>query len=792
MIKNYLLVALRNIRKNKTFSFINITGLALGMACSLLIMLWVNDERSMDKFNKNTTQLYSIYERQYYDNKIDAFHATPGVLADEMKRVLPDVQYASNFAWNEDNTFQVGDKIIKEKGNHAGIDFFKMFSYPLLAGNPATALNTPATIAISRKMANDFFGTPQNAMGKTIRFENRKDFIVSAVFEDLGENMSDKFDFLINWHAFLEDNDWAKDWGNNGPRTYIMLKAGADPVAFEKHIKLFLDNYNKDQGPKKGFRIELGMQRFDDMYLHSNFGPDGKLEGGRIEYVRLFSIVAIFILIIACINFMNLTTARSIKRSKEIGVRKVVGAFRSSLIRQFIGEAILLSFMAVVVAMILVAVLLPFFNTLTQKHISYPGLDIYFWISIIVLTLITGLVSGSYPALFLSSFNPVVVLKGLPKFSASTVWFRKGLVVFQFVLSIVLIIGTIVVSKQINFIQTKNLGYDRENLIYIPLDGDLTKQYELLKQQALNIPGIKYISRISQTPTSIENGTYGVDWDGKEQNSKPMFTNAAIGYDFIKTMNIKLLQGRDFSKEYATDSSGYIVNETALKKIGYKNPIGARLTFWGKKGTIVGVVKDFHFNSLKVPVNALIMRLGEKDDWGWALIKTQGGQTKQAIAGLERICKQLNPKFPFTYQFSDKEYEKLYTSELMVGKLANAFAFLAIFISCLGLLGLAMFTAEQRTKEIGIRKVLGASIGSVFTLLSKEFLLLVIIALLIATPIAWYSMYKWLQEYHYRTDITWWMFVIAGFTAIMITLFTVSFQAIKAAVANPVKSLRSE
>jgi len=792
MIKNYLLVAFRNIRKNKTFSFINITGLALGMACSLLILLWVNDENSMDKFNKETDRLYSVYERQYYDNKIDAFHATPGVLADEMKRVLPDVQYASNFAWQDESAFQVGDKIIKEKGNHAGADYFKMFSYPLLTGNAATALNTPATIAISRKMANDFYGSPQNAMGKTVRYDNRKDFIVSAVFEDIGENMSTKFDFLINWHAFLEDNDWAKEWGNNGPETFILLKKGTDAAVFEKHIKLFLDKYNKDQGPGKGFRIELGIQRYDDIYLHSNFGPDGKLDGGRIEYVKLFSLVAIFILVIACINFMNLTTARSVKRSKEIGVRKVVGAFRSVLIRQFIGEAILLSFLAIIVALLLVVILLHPFNSLTQKSISFPWFNSYFWLSIVALTFVTGSLSGSYPALFLSSFNPIVVLKGLPKFSSAATWFRKGLVVFQFVLSIVLIIGTIVVSKQINYIQTKNLGYDRENLIYVPLEGDLPRQYELIKQQALTMPGIKSVSRVSQTPTAIQNGTYGVDWDGKDKNSKPMFTNAVIGYDFVKTMNIKIAQGRDFSKDFATDSSAYILNESALKKVGYKDPIGRSLTFWGKKGTIVGVIKDFHFNSLKVPVNPLILRLGEHDSYGAILVKTEPGKTKQAIATLEKICKPLNPKFPFTYQFSDLEYAKLYTSEEMVGKLANAFAFLAIFISCLGLLGLAMFTAEQRTKEMSIRKVLGANAATVFTLLSREFIILVLAALIIATPLAWIAMDKWLEDYSYHTNLSWWMFVIAGVVAIIITLLTVSFQAIKAAMANPIRALKNE
>jgi putative ABC transport system permease protein len=791
MLKNYLLVALRNLKRNKVFSIINILGLALGMACSLLILLWVNDERNMDRFNKNTEQLFSVYERQYYDNKIDAFHSTPGVLADELKRVLPEVQFASGFAWNDLSTFQVGDKILRENGNHAGADFFKMFSYKLLSGNAANALNSPVNIAISRKMANDFFGSPLAAIGKTIRYANSKNYNVTAVFENMPENSSEKFDYIINWQSFLDEQSWAKDWGNSGPHTFLMLRAGADPLAFEKKIVHFLDNYNKEQ--TAGFRIQLGIQRFDDMYLHSHFSPtNGVLEGGRIEYVQLFSLVAIFILLIACINFMNLTTARSIKRAKEIGVRKVVGAFRSALIRQFLGEAILLTFIAMVLAVLLAILLLPAFSDLTKKQIVLPATDIGSWFGILGLTIITGCIAGSYPALFLSSFNPVLVLKGALKLSPASASFRKGLVVFQFVLSIVLIVGTIVVSKQINFIQTKNLGYNRENLIYIPLEGDLTKQYKVLKQQSLNIPGIKWVSRISQTPTQIENGTMGVEWDGKDPNSKPMFTSAAIGYDFIKTMNIQILKGRDFSKNFSTDSVGFILNEQALMKIGFKDPIGKPLTFWQKKGTIVGLVKDFHFNSLHVPVNALVLRLGENDEFGNVLVKTQPGKTKEALAGLEKLCKQLNPKFPFSYQFSDEEYAKLYKSEQMTGKLADCFAFLAIFISCLGLLGLVMFTAEQRTKEIGIRKVLGASMPSIFVLLSKEFLLFVIVAMLIASPIAWFAMNRWLRDYAYKIDISWWMFVIAGLFAVLIALTTVSIQSIKAALANPVKSLRSE
>ena len=789
MLKNYLKIALRNLWKNKSFSFINVFGLALGMACSLLIMLWVQDEKAVDGFFKNSHRIFSVYERQYYDKKIEAFHGTPGILSDEIKKVIPEIQYASPMAWNGFSTFQSGDKIMKEEGNQAGADFFKIFSYKLLQGNASTALNTPLSIAISRKMAEDFFGTPQSAIGKTIRYENQKDFKITAVFENIPRQSSRKFDFLLNWNAFLERNSWAKDWGNNGPSTLIMLRPNADAAAVDKKITKFLDNYNKDQSA--AFRIELGIQRYDDMYLHSLF-KNGKLAGGRIEYVRLFSIVAIFILLIACINFMNLTTARSVKRAREIGIRKVVGAIRTVLMRQFIGEAVLLSIFALIIALALVSLILPSFNSITGKEIILPISHGSFWISLAALTLVTGFISGSYPAIFLSSLNPIRVLKGTLKFSTGAAWFRKGLVVFQFALSTILIIGTIVVSKQVDYVQSQNLGYDRENLIYIPIEGELTRKYSLFKEQALKIPGVQYVTTMTQAPTQIENGTGGVEWEGKDPDTKPMFTQAGAGYDFVKTLKLTVLQGRDFSKDFATDSVGYLLNEAALKKIGYKDPVGKPLTFWEKKGTIIGVLKNFHFNSFHQPINPIIIRLAENDGYGALLVCTQPGQTKQALSGLEKVCKELNPKFPFTYNFSDDEYQKLYKSEQVVSKLANSFAFLAIFISCLGLLGLAMFTAEQKTKEIGIRKVLGASVASLFTLMSKEFLLLVSLALIIAAPIAWWMMSNWLQNYAYRIPITWWMFLLAGGLAVLIALITVSFQATKAAVANPIRSLRTE
>lgn len=790
MFSNYFKTAIRNLWKNKAFSSINIIGLALGLACSLIILLWVNDEYNVDAFHKNGSQLYSVYEKQFRDGIASSFHGGPGIMAEEMKRVFPEVQYAANYAWSELSTFEASGKILKENGNHAGIDFFKMFSYPLLEGNAIDALKDPSNIAISKKMAEDFFGSPAEAIGKTIRFQNRSDYKITAVFDNVPKNSTEQFDYMLTWEHFLEGNEWAKNWTNNGPRTFLMLRQGTDVKAFEKKIDKFLDNYNKEQ--TKQSYIRLGIERYSDVNLHGNFDKQGNISGGRIQYVKLFSIVAIFILLIACINFMNLTTAKSVKRAKEIGIRKVVGAVRFALIRQFIGEALLIAAFAVIIALILVLLVLPSFNQLTGKNIQMPFQNLNFWLGIAGLLLITGFVSGSYPALYLSSFKPVRVLKGLPKFSNATLWFRKGLVVFQFMLSIILIIGTIVISRQVNYIQTMGLGYDRENLVYVPLEGDLISKYTLFKNQALNMPGIKSISRITDEPTQIDNGTGGVQWEGRDPNKDIQFTQSAVGYDFVKTMHLQLAQGRDFSKDFATDSVGYIINEAALKVIGFKKPVGKPLTFWGRPGTIIGVLKDFHFNSVYREVNPLVLRAGENMEWGSAMIRTEPGKTKQALASLEKVCKQLNPKFPFTYKFSDEEYAKLYKSEQVISKLADYFAFLAIFISCLGLLGLVMFTAEQRTKEFGIRKVLGASPVSLFGLLSKEFLLLVLLAMIIASPLAWLAMDNWLKDFVYKISISWWMFIIAGAVAVLIALITVSFQAVKAALANPVKSLRTE
>ncbi len=789
MFKNYLKMAWRNIVKNKAHSFINISGLAVGIACSLLILLWVQNELDMDAWHKNGPQIYDVYERTHVDHKNSASYGTPALIAGEVKNVIPDVQYATQMAWNEPHNLRVGDKALKLTGSFASADYFKMFDTKLLAGNAQNALNTLSSVAISHKMANQLYGSPQAAIGKNILFENQKNFTVSAVFEDLPNTTSTKFEFLINWDEFLMENDWAKDWENAGPLTFVMLRPGVDAASVGKKFTHFLDNYTKPQD--RALTPELALQPYNDIYLHGDF-TNGEVDGGRIAYVHLFSIVALFILLIACINFMNLSTARSVKRAREIGVRKVVGAERSVLIKQFIGESMLVTLIAVGIAVLLLIVLLPAFNQVTQKQIALPFNRPVFWLGLAVITLVTGLVSGSYPALFLSSFSPVKVLKGTMKLAPGVALFRKGLVVFQFVLSITLIIGTIIVSKQVNYIQTKNLGYDRENLVYVPLDGDLASKYEVFKQEVTALPGIQSVSRTNFDLTNIENGTRGVEWTGKDPNNHVMFTQTSVGYDFVRSMKLTLVQGRDYSKDFSTDSTGYLINQAALAVIGYKNPIGQPLTFWGKKGTIIGVLKDFHFNSLHEVIKPLVIRFGEKEGYGNAVIRTQAGQTKQALASLQKVYKELNPNFAFDYAFSDTEYQALYQNEQVVGKLSDGFAFLAIFISCLGLLGLAMFTAEQRFKEIGIRKVLGASVASLFASLSKEFFVLVIIALLIAAPLSYLAMTKWLENYQYQTDISWWVFALSALIAIVITLITVSFQTLKAALVNPVKSLRSE
>jgi len=798
MVKNYFKTAWRNLLRNKAFSTINISGLALGLTCSLLIILWVQDERSIDGFHKNGKQLYQVYERNFFDGKISADYPTQGLLAGELKRVIPEIQYASGYEYASApgtlSTFEANNKVNKMAGLYAGEDFFSMFSYPLLQGTPANALNTPNGIAISRKMAENFFGNPEKAFGQLIRFENTYELKITAVFENIPSNSSQQFDFLRTWTDFVKQNQWVHNWGNTDPATYVQLRKNADAAKVEAKIKDFIYRY---QQKDNAFRVELALQPYAEKYLHSTF-KNGYVEGGRIEYVRIFSVVAIVILLIACINFMNLATARSLRRAREIGVRKVVGAGKRQLVAQFIGESMFVSFLAILISLLIVALILPSFNDLTEKHLAINLTDPKFLLILLGLTIVTGVISGSYPALFMSTLRPIVVLKGILKFKTGATYFRKGLVVFQFALSIILILGMIVVYRQINYIHNKNLGFAKEDLIYMPLEGGLGKNFMAFKNELLNQPGIKGVTSAQSDPLEVGSSTQGVRWPGKDTTKLILFSNNPITYDYVKTMGIQLVDGRDFDPSYSLDTMNYLINEAAAKKIGYKEPVGKELTMWGDKGMIIGLMKDYHHNSLHVPIEPLILRLfkpswtKENGYWGNVIVRTEKGKTKEALASMEKKFKQFNPGFPFKYYFTDDEIMKNYKSEYTVSKLSKYFAFLAIFISCLGLFGLVMFTAEQKTKEIGIRKVLGASVSGIVGMLSKDFLVLVLIASALAFPIAWWMMNKWLMDFEYRISIGWWVFVVAGVVAMLIALLTISFQSIKSALANPVKSLRTE
>jgi putative ABC transport system permease protein len=790
MIKNYFKIAWRNLLHNKTFSLINIFGLALGMTCSLLIMLWLKDELKKDKFHANDKRLFRVMENQYYSGDISTFPSSPGILAENIVKDVPEIEMASQMLWEEQPLFTVGDKFDKEKGRYVQKDFLRMFSFKLAKGDPATALARPDAVVISKNLADKYF-KGQDPVGKIIKIDSKENVIVTGVLEEIPELSSLKFDFLMSYNIWFKKNDWAKEWGNNGPRCYVMLAANTSVDKVNAKIKNYIKTKNKESN------VELFLQNYGESYLYSNW-DNGKQHGGRIEYVRIFSGVAIIILIIACINFMNLATARSLRRAREIGVRKVVGAGKRQLVAQFIGESMFVSFLAILVSLLIVALILPSFNELTEKHLSINLTDPSFLLIILGLTVITGVISGSYPALFMSTLKPIVVLKGLLKFRSGATLFRKGLVVFQFALSIALILGMIVIYRQINFINNKNLGFAKEDLIYMPLEGPMAKNFMAFKEELLKQPGIKNISSAQSSPLEVGSSTQGVRWPGKDTTKLILFSNNPITYDYVKTMGIELIGGRDFDPSFSLDTMNYLVNEAAARKIGYKDPVGKELTMWGDKGTIIGLMKDFHHNSLHVPIEPLILRLfkgswvSEGGYWGNVIIRTEKGKSKQAIASMEKAFKKFNPGFPFKYYFTDDEIAKNYKAEHTVSKLSRYFAFLAIFISCLGLFGLVTFTAEQKTKEIGIRKVLGASVTGIVRMLSKDFLKLVLIASVIAFPVAWWLMNKWLMDFEYRVDIGWWVFVAAGITALVIALLTISFQSIKAAIANPVKSLRTE
>ncbi len=791
MFRNYLKIALRTLLKHRLYAGINIVGLALGMACALLIGLWLRDELRYNQFLPNAADTYLVrVNYNFKGGETMTMAYTPGPLQGALERDFPDVAISTKISLGQELLLKpVGSNTgTKEEGHYVTANFFDVFQLPVWQGNPKVALADPGKIIITRRLAGRYFGN-QPALGRLIQLDNGTVYTVGAILENLPHASTLQFDWLAR---FSNPNEpWMMEWGMNSFLTYVRLKPSllANVNRIEKAEASMKDTYRRYA--KFNNNEQLILQPITDLHLYGDY-KNGSVVGGRIEYVRIFGIVALFILLIACINFVNLATARSAVRAKEVGVRKVVGALRSSLIGQFITESMLTSLLAVFVALGMAFALLPTFNAQFTQQLTLDLTDRWLWLLVAGLVFVTGFLSGSYPALFLSGLQPIRILKGVLRLNTGGIMFRRGLVVFQFSVSIFLIVGMMVVGRQMNYLRTKNIGLDRENVIYIPLEGELFPKIDAFRQAVLRLPTVASASLTSHLPINIQSNTTDLHWP--EQAEKQLVSVYAmnVGSDFIRTMNINLLSGRDFGPNSRVDSTNYLINEAAAKLMGIKSQaVGKEITFWNGKGRVIGLMKDFHLNSLHEAIGPLVLVLNPGNT-RYLLVKTRAGQTERVIAGLEQLTRQFNPTFPFSYHFLDKAYEQLYTTEQQISSLINLFGMLAIVISCLGLFALAAFTAEQRTKEIGVRKVLGASVGGIVTLLSKDFLKLVLIAIVLASPLAWWAMNRWLQDFAYKIDIEWWIFALAGLLAVGIALLTVSFQSIKAALMNPVKSLRTE
>lgn len=789
MLKNYFKIAWRNLVKDRRFALLNLIGLSTGLACALLIYIWIDDELSMDKFHKKDAQLFQVMENRIQTSGIWTASSSPVPMADALAKEMPEVEYATITVPTRDVTLSVKkEKNIKTEGKYAGKDYFNMFSYDLVQGNTNQVLIDKTSIVLSDAIAMRLFGTTENIIGQTVEFQHAQQYIVSGIFKAPGQHSSDKFDFVLPIEAREETQQNIDNWGNTGNYTYVTLKPGANVDKFNAKIA----GYIKQKTNNEITHRTPFIKRYSDKYLYGRY-ENGIQVGGRIDYVHLFSIIAIFILIIACINFMNLSTAKASGRGKEVGIRKALGAARGTLILQYLGESMLMAFASLLFAVVLVALVLPAFNHITGKQLSLFHLDADIILSTLGITLFTGLIAGSYPALYLSGFKPTVVLKGKLNGSVGELLIRKGLVILQFTFSIVLIVSVLVVHQQISFIQTKNLGYDKDHIITFFKEGNLSgdKLQETFLAEARNIPGVLNASSIGHGLTGHSSGTSGVFWEGKDSNDRTEFEHVPVDYDMLKTLNIKIKEGRDFSRSFGADSTMIIFNEAAIKFMGLEAPIGKQIKLWGDNMVIGGVVEDFHFQSLHEKVKPLFFRLAPMDTYRF-MVKIQTGKEEKTIAKLQQLYEKFNPGFSFDYKFMDKNYQTLYTAENQISLLSRYFAGLAILISCLGLFGLAAFTAQRRNKEIGIRKVLGATVGVIVIMLSKDFLKLVSIAMLIAFPLAWWMTSQWLKGFAYRTHIGAGIFVAAGVLIIVLTFLTISFQSIKAALANPIKSLKTE
>jgi len=788
MFKNYFKIAFRNLIGHKAFSIINISGLSIGMACSILILLWVHDELSYDRFHANADQVYRIT-----CNAGDFKAAVnPAGMPAGLQEQMPEIKNTVRLSHISTNLFEVGSHKFEEKRVfYVDSTFFQVFSFPLVEGNPLTALQRSDGVLITQDMAKKYFGQA-DALGKIMRKDNGDNVTVTGILANIPSNSHLQFDFILPMASIYQTTDDLKNsvWGSFNFYSYLLLDKKFIPTA-ESLIKF---NQRMDQIYKKhasGLKANFQLQPLTSIHLHSNLQVD--LPGhGNIQYVNIFFVVAIFILAVACINFMNLATARSARRAKEVGLRKVVGAGRHQLIAQFLGESLLISLLAFLIAISLVWLLLPTFNDLSGKQLSIYVLDSKLMVTLLGIALATGLLSGIYPALYLSGFQPVKVLKGKMKSVGGNLIFRNALVVTQFIVSIVLLAGTAVVYKQLKFIKNRNLGFEKTNLLYIPMTGDIWSKQDALKSELKQNPLTSDYTIISDLPTNLISGTVDIAWEGKDPKSQIVFPSMDVDENFIDVFQMKVLNGRSFSTLFKGDSSNYIVNEKATHVMGMDvaTAVGKPFSVNGNKGTIIGVVQDFNYKPIQQVIEPLFLRLNK---WGGiVVVRTRPHNTEATIRTLKKINQQLNPSYPFAYNFLDQDLANLYRGEQRMGSLFNAFAILAIFISCLGLYGLSAFMAEQRTKEIGVRKVLGASLFNIVYLLSTNFTRLILIAMAVAIPISWFVINSWLDSFAYHINISWSIFIIASLTALLIAWFTVGYESIKAAVTNPVKSLRTE
>lgn len=784
MLTHIIKLAFRNFKRHKSSFFINLIGLSTGLACALLILLWVQDELLMDKFHAKDERLFQVMEHQQYAEDIMTTISTPGLLAKTLADEIPEIEHAVTWNWRNYYTLTVKDQNVKKHGHYVGPDFFHLFSFDLTHGTPNDVLQDMNAMVISQSLAKLLFGSAEEAMGESIELEHEEVYAVTGVFEDVPANSSRQFDFVINYEKYLKESDWLLNWGSNSPQTIVTLVEGADAEAVSDKIADFVAKREENSN------VTLFLKPYSERYLYGRY-ENGQQAGGRIDYVRLFSIIAVFILIIACINFMNLSTARASRRAKEVGVKKAVGAMRGSLVQQYLGESILIALFSLLLAVILVSIFLPQFNIITDKALSLrfsPAIILSF----LGITIFSGLLAGSYPALYLSSFRPVTVLKGEIKTSLGELWARRGLVVFQFTLSIILIVAVMVVYRQIQFVQTQNLGYDKDQLIIFGMDGRLQDQTEAFLSEAKRLPGVENISTLSHDLVGRQNNTSGLNWEGKDPEDRILFEHVRINYDLLETIGVELTEGRFFSEEFGADSSKIIFNETAIKIMGMDDPIGQKIRLWDEYDMeIIGVVKDFHFQSLHESVEPLFFRLAPDNTWS-VMARLQAGKEREALTALKQFYEDFNPGFSFEPEFTDDQYARQYAAEQRVASLSRYFAGFAILISCLGLFGLATFTAERKKKEIGIRKVLGATVSNIVVLLTKDFTRLVLMAIVLGLPIAYFMVSKWLQGFAYHIDLNPWFFVLAGFLVMLISWATVSSQALRSAHANPRDCLRTE